>query len=320
MNQTLGALLGAAYVNDFNKFGRIYRVYMSSEGEFRDEITDFGKFFVKNNTGKMVPLSSVVTIKKITGPDFTNRYNLYRSAEISGTPAEGYTSAETMNALKEVAAEVLPTGWGYDWSNMSYQEEAAAGSGATVFIFALFFVFLILAAQYESWSLPLSVLLGTPFAIFGAMLGLWISRFFSESYVNNIFAQIGFVTLIGLSAKNAILIIEFAKEKKEKGEPVMQAALDAAGLRLRPILMTSFAFILGVIPLVRAAGAGAESRKVMGMAVFSGLLVATTLAIFLVPSLFVMVEKYFVKEKKSNENDVFEVPQTLTEKEKGGTK
>jgi HAE1 family hydrophobic/amphiphilic exporter-1 len=181
---------------------------------------------------------------------------------------------------------------------MSYQEVEAAGSGATVFIFALLFVFLILSAQYESWSLPLSVLLGIPFAVFGAMTGLWIGRFFSESYVNNVFAQIGFVTLIGLAAKNAILIVEFAKMKKEEGMEVAAAAMDAAKLRLRPILMTSFAFILGVLPLVRAAGAGAESRKVMGLAVFSGLFIATFLAIFTIPSLYVMVEKYFVKGKK----------------------
>jgi HAE1 family hydrophobic/amphiphilic exporter-1 len=196
-----------------------------------------------------------------------------------------------------VAAEVLPPGWSYDWANMSYQEVKAAGTGALVFVFALLFVFLLLAAQYESWSLPLSVLLGTPFAIFGAMLGLWLSRFFSPSYVNNIFAQIGFVTLIGLAAKNSILIVEFARVQKEKGMPVVEAALESAKLRLRPILMTSFAFILGVVPLVTAAGAGAEARKVMGMAVFAGLLVATSLGIFLIPMLFVMVEKYLVRGK-----------------------
>ena len=286
----------------------MYRVYLSTEGQFRDAINDIGLFFVKNNKGEMVPLNSIVSIKNITGPDFTNRFNLYRSAQLTGTSGAGYSSGETIKALKEVAAEVLPAGWGYDWSDMSYQEEKASGTGGTVFVLALVLVFLILAAQYESWSLPLSVLLGTPFAIFGAMLGLWISRFFSESYVNNVYAQIGFVTLIGLSAKNAILIVEFAKEKREKGEPIIQSALDAAELRLRPILMTSFAFILGVVPLVRAAGAGAEARKVMGMAVFAGLLVATTLAIFLVPALFVMVEKYFVKEKKKESEEVFSVP------------
>ncbi|MCX6159685.1 MAG: multidrug efflux RND transporter permease subunit [Ignavibacteriae bacterium] len=317
VNQTLGTFLGSSYINDFNKFGRVYRVYLSTEGQFRDAINDIGLFFVKNNKGEMVPLNSIVSIKNVAGPDFTNRFNLYRSAQLTGVPGPGFSSGETLNALKEVAAEVLPAGWGYDWSDMSYQEEKAAGSGSTVFILALALVFLIMAAQYESWSLPLSVLLGTPFAIFGAMLGLWISRFFSESYVNNIYAQIGFITLIGLSAKNAILIVEFAKDKREKGVPIIQSALDAAELRLRPILMTSFAFILGVVPLVRAAGAGAESRKVMGMAVFAGLLVATSLAIFLVPALFVMVEKYFVKEKKKDSDEVFAIPDAPENKEKG---
>jgi hydrophobic/amphiphilic exporter-1 (mainly G- bacteria), HAE1 family len=307
LTTTLGSLLGANYVNDFNRFGRTYKVYLSAEKDFRNDISDIGQFFVKNKNGDMVPLSSLVEFKRISGPEFTNRFNLYRTAEITGGSAPGFSTAQTQQALKEVAAEVLPPGYGYDWANMSYQEEKAAGSGASVFIFALFFVFLILAAQYESWSLPMSVLLGVPFAVFGAMLGLWIARFFSETYLNNIYAQIGFITLIGLSAKNAILIIEFAKMRKEEGEPVEKAALDAAGLRLRPILMTSFAFILGVVPLVRAAGAGAEARKIMGMSVFAGLLVATILAIFNIPALFVFVEKYLAKGKKES-GDAFKLP------------
>ena len=299
VNTTLGSLLGSSYINDFNRFGRVYKVYLSAEGDYRNETWDLGQYFVRNDRGSMVPLNTLVTMKPSSGPEFTNRFNLFRTAELSGIPAPGYTSTQAITALQEVAALTLPTGWGYDWANMSYQEVEAAGSGATVFIFALLFVFLILAAQYESWSLPLSVLLGIPFAVFGGMLGLWAARFFSESYVNNVFAQIGFVTLIGLAAKNAILIVEFAKMKKEEGMEVAAAAMDAAKLRLRPILMTSFAFILGVLPLVRAAGAGAESRKVMGMAVFAGLLVATTLAIYTVPSFYVLVEKYFVRDKKT---------------------
>jgi HAE1 family hydrophobic/amphiphilic exporter-1 len=299
VNLTLGSLLGANYINDFNRFGRVYKVYLSAEGDYRNETWDLSQYFVRNNQGSMVPLNTFVTMLPSNGPEFTNRFNLFRSAELTGTPAPGYTSTQAITALQEVADKVLPQGWGYDWANMSYQEVEAAGSGATVFIFALLFVFLILSAQYESWSLPLSVLLGIPFAVFGAMLGLWVGRFFSESYVNNVFAQIGFVTLIGLAAKNAILIVEFAKMKKEGGMNAVDAALDAAKLRLRPILMTSFAFILGVLPLVRAAGAGAEARKVMGLAVFAGLLVATTLAIYTIPSLFVMVEKYFVRDKKT---------------------
>jgi HAE1 family hydrophobic/amphiphilic exporter-1 len=301
VNTTLGSLLGSNYINDFNRFGRVYKVYLSAEGEYRNETWDLGQYFVRNNKGSMVPLNTLVTMNPSSGPEFTNRFNLYRSAELTGIPAPGYTSTDAINALEEVAAQVLPQGWGYDWANMSYQEVAAAGTGATVFVFALLFVFLILSAQYESWSLPLSVLLGIPFAVFGAMAGLWIGRFFSDSYVNNVFAQIGFVTLIGLAAKNAILIVEFAKMKKEEGMEAAAAAMDAAKLRLRPILMTSFAFILGVLPLVRAAGAGAESRKVMGLAVFAGLFIATVLAIFTIPSLYVMVAKYFVRDKKTKE-------------------
>jgi HAE1 family hydrophobic/amphiphilic exporter-1 len=301
VNTTLGSLLGANYINDFNRFGRVYKVYLSAEGEYRDEPWDLGQFFVRNSGGSMVPLSTLVNMKPITGPEYTNRFNLFRSAELTGIPAPGYSSDQALAALQEVAAQVLPPGWSYDWANMSYQEIQAAGTGAVVFIFALLFVFLLLAAQYESWSLPISVLLGTPFAIFGAMLGLWLSRFISPSYVNNVFAQIGFVTLIGLAAKNSILIVEFARMQKDKGMPVVDAALESAKLRLRPILMTSFAFILGVLPLVRAAGAGAEARKVMGMAVFAGLLVATSLGIYLIPTLYVMVEKYFVRDKQAKE-------------------
>jgi len=318
VNTTLGSLLGANYINDFNRFGRVYKVYLSAEGEYRNETWDLGQYFVKNNQGSMVPLNTLVKMEPVNGPEYTNRFNLFRAAELTGVPAPGYTSTDAINALKEVADQVLPQGWGYDWANMSYQEVKAAGTGATVFIFALLFVFLILSAQYESWSLPMSVLLGVPFAVFGAMTGLWIARFFSDSYVNNIFAQIGFVTLIGLAAKNAILIVEFAKMKKEEGMEVAAAALDAAKLRLRPILMTSFAFILGVLPLVRAAGAGAEARKVMGLAVFSGLLIATSLAIYIIPSLFVMVEKYFVRDKKTKIPSPEIATHNQNSEEKGG--
>jgi HAE1 family hydrophobic/amphiphilic exporter-1 len=317
VNTTLGSLLGSNYINDFNRFGRVYKVYLSAEGDYRNETWDLGQYFVRNNNGSMVPLNTLVTMKPSNGPEYTNRFNLFRSAELTGIPAPGYTSSQAITALEEVAGQVLTQGYGYDWANMSYQEVKAAGSGATVFIFALLFVFLILAAQYESWSLPLSVLLGVPFAVFGGMLGLFAARFFSESYVNNVFAQIGFVTLIGLAAKNAILIVEFAKMKKEEGMEVAAAAMDAAKIRLRPILMTSFAFILGVLPLVRAAGAGAESRKVMGMAVFAGLLVATTLAIFTVPSLYVMVEKYLVRDKKTKTPSPITASHHSDSKEKG---
>jgi HAE1 family hydrophobic/amphiphilic exporter-1 len=308
VNQTLAAYLGSSYINDFNRFGRQYKTYIQAEAEYRINPQSLNNFFVRNNNNEMVPVSAVADVIPVSGPDMTNRFNMYRAAEIMGSPAPGYSSDDALNALEEVAKEVLPKDMGYEWSNMSFQEKEGAGQGATVFLYAMIFVFLILAAQYESWSLPFSVLLGTPFAVFGAFLGLWLARFISESYVNNVFAQIGLVMLIGLAAKNAILIVEFAKMKVEEGKSIIEAATEAAKLRFRPILMTAFAFILGVVPLVRAAGAGAESRKVMGMTVFSGMLIATILGVVLVPSLFVLIEKLGKKKKhaKSGETIVGE--------------
>jgi hydrophobic/amphiphilic exporter-1 (mainly G- bacteria), HAE1 family len=291
VNAAVGAAFGASYINDFNRFGRQYKVFLQAEGEYRVDPQDLGKIFVRGAEGNMVPLSTLTKVIRTTGPEFTNRFNLFRSAELGGAPAAGYSSAQALTALEEVAAQVLPRDMGYEWAYMSYQEKKAAGTGGIVFLMALVFVFLILAAQYESWALPFSVLLGTPFAVFGAFLGLWLTGLFMPGYVNNVFAQIGLVMLIGLAAKNAILIVEFAKANVEAGKPLIESTLDAAKLRLRPILMTAFAFILGVVPLVRAAGAGAEGRKVMGMTVFSGMLIATMLGILLIPSLFVMIEK-----------------------------
>jgi len=291
VNTTLGAFLGGSYVNDFNRFGRVYKVFVQAEPEFRVRPEDLSLFHVRNASGKMVPLSTLVATSSASGPEYTNRFNLFRSADITGVQAPGYSSAQALAALEEVAKETLSPEAGYDWADMSYQEKKAAGSSAVVFAFAIFLVFLILAAQYESWSLPFSVLLGTPFAAFGAFLGLWLARQSSESYVNNVFAQIGLVMLIGLAAKNAILIVEFARAKMHEGVPIVEAALEGAKLRFRPILMTAFAFILGVVPLVTASGAGAEGRKVMGMAVFSGMLIATMIGVVLIPVLFCFVEK-----------------------------
>ena len=291
VNTTLGALLGSSYINDFNRFGRVYKVYIQAEPEFRRDPKQLGLFYVKNQTGGMVPLDTLVTTGPGSGPEFTNRFNLFRSAELTGVPAAGFSSTQALDALEAAAAEVLPPDMSYSWADMSYQERAAPGVAA-VFLLAIFLVFLILAAQYESWGLPFSVLLGTPFAAFGAYLGLWLARLYlGPSYVNNVFAQIGLIMLIGLAAKNAILIVEFAKIEVDQGKPLVESALLAAKLRFRPILMTAFAFILGVVPLLTATGAGAESRKVMGMVVFSGMLVATILGVLLVPMLFVMVQK-----------------------------
>jgi HAE1 family hydrophobic/amphiphilic exporter-1 len=288
---TVGAFLGGSYVNDFNRFGRLYKAYIQAEPEYRQNEKQLDLFFIKNGQGQSVPLASFVNIHEIVGPDYTNRFNLYRAIELTGGPAPGYSSAQALSVLEDVAKEVLPADMGYQWSNMSYQEKKAAGTGGIVFAFALLFVFLILAAQYESWSLPFSILLGTPFAVFGAMLALLVARLFSVSYESNVFAQISLVMLIAMAAKNAIPIVEFAKIEFDGGLSLFDAAIKAAKLRFRPILMTAFSFILGVFPLVVAAGAGAEARKVMGMALLGGMTLATLIGVFLYPLLFVFIGK-----------------------------
>jgi HAE1 family hydrophobic/amphiphilic exporter-1 len=256
----------------------------------------------------MVPLSTLVSAQDVRGPEFTTRFNLYRAAEVTGSPAPGYSSGQAMAALEEVAREVLPAEMGYAWNAMSYQEKNAAGGGA-VFALAVLMVFLILAAQYESWALPFSVLLGTPLAVFGAFLGLLM-----RGLEFNVFGQIGLVMLIGLAAKNAILIVEFAKLERDQGKPLIEAALNGARLRLRPILMTSFAFILGCVPLWIASGAGAVGRQQLGTAVIMGMLVATMLGIFLVPVLFVVIERLVQKR----EHGAAPPPQPLAQPSAGG--
>jgi HAE1 family hydrophobic/amphiphilic exporter-1 len=298
--QTLQAFLGGAYVNQFNRFGRQWKVYLQAEPEYRTSAEKINSFYVRGakgpegEEGKMIPLGSLVTIKRVSGPEFTNRFNLFRSIQINGSPAPGYSSGQAMAAMEEVSKEVLPSGMGYSWSDMSYQENKAAGGQMLVFGMSILFVFLILAAMYESWSLPFSVLLSTPIAVFGAYGGLLLRKF-----DNNVFAQIGLVMLIGLTAKNAILIVEFAKlEHDQKGKGLVEAALEGARLRLRPILMTSFAFILGCVPLWTAKGAGAIGRQILGTAVITGMSAATVLGVFIVPVLFVLVERLGAKKKK----------------------
>ena len=295
---TVGAFLGGSYVNDFNRFGRLYKAYIQAEPEYRINEEKINLFFVKNSNGDQVPLSAFVKIRDIAGPDFTNRFNLFRSIELTGAPAPGYTSVQALDALEAVAKDSLPAGIGYAWSNMSYQEKQSAGSAGVVLIFSLLFVFLILAAQYESWSLPFSILLGTPFAIFGAFLALYLARMTSTSYEMNVFAQIALVMLIGMAAKNAILIIEFANIEFAKGLSLFDAAINAAEARFRPIMMTAFSFILGVMPLVVASGAGAEARIVMGVALLGGMTLATLLGVFFYPMLFVFIGKLAGYEKK----------------------
>jgi len=283
---TLQTFLGGSYVNDFSRFGRQWKVFVQAEGNVRSSPEDIRKFYVRNAKGEMVPLSSFVTVRQVSGPEYTVRFNLYRAVEIQGSPAAGYSSGQALDALEQVAAKTLPPEMSYAWNGLSYQEKAAQGGSARVLGLSLVFVFLILAALYESWSLPFSVLLSTPVALLGAFLGL-ISRHLD----NNVYAQIGLVVLVGLTAKNAILIVEFAKAELERGKPIVEAALEGARLRLRPILMTSFAFVLGCVPLWVASGAGAAARRVMGTVVVSGMLAATVLGIFFIPSLFVLVER-----------------------------
>ena len=283
----LQTFLGGAYINDFSRFGRQWRVFLQAEPAYRKSADDIGQFYVRNGHGDMVPLSSFVHVRTTSGPEYTVRFNLYRSVEILGSPAAGYSSGQALDALEDVAKTTLPPEMSYAWNALSYQEKVASGGSARVLGLSLVFVFLILAALYESWSLPFSVLLSTPVAVLGAYLGLWSRRF-----DNNVYAQIGLVMLVGLTAKNAILIVEFAKDRYEAGRPLVEAALEGARLRLRPILMTSFAFIFGCLPLWTATGAGAAARRMLGTAVVSGMLAATLLGIFIIPPLFVFVERF----------------------------
>jgi HAE1 family hydrophobic/amphiphilic exporter-1 len=293
--KTLQTFMGGLLVNYFNRFGRQWQVYVQAEGDYRTRAENLGQFYVTNDGGQPVPLSALTSIKARTGPEFTLRYNLYRCVQINGSAASGYSSSQALKALEDTFADTMPTEMGYDYMGMSYQEKKAAEgvSPAVIFGMSLLFVFLILAAQYESWSLPFSVLLGTPIAVFGAFWFLWM-----RGLENNVYAQIGLVMLIGLAAKNAILIVEFAKMEFDKGKSAEEAALIAAKLRLRPILMTAFAFILGCVPLWTASGAGAISRRVLGTCVIGGMLAASVLAIFLIPVSFDVVERLAHRKKK----------------------
>lgn len=305
--QCLQTFMGGYFINYFNRFGRQWQVYLQAEGNYRVEAQQLGQFYVRNSKGESVPLASVTKFENRAGPDFTMRYNLYRSAQVNVTPTPGVSSQQAMKALEDIFAKTMPGEMGYDYMGMSYQEKKAQEGVpiSVIFGLSLLFVFLILAAQYESWSLPFGVLLGTPIAVFGAFAAILIGRL-----EFNIYAQIGLIMLIGLSAKNAILIVEFAKVEHEKGRPLIDAALEGARLRLRPILMTSFAFILGCVPLAMASGSGSIARQVMGFAVIGGMLTATCIAIFIIPVTYYFVEKLF--QKKDADTDKRSPPEHET--------
>ncbi|MGH9744899.1 MAG: efflux RND transporter permease subunit [Candidatus Acidiferrales bacterium] len=300
--RTIQAFMGGFFINYFNRFGRQWQVYIEAESQYRARMENVGQFYVRNDKGENVPLSAVTRIRPRSGPEFTMRFNEYRSAQINGAAAPGYSSDQATAALEEVFKETMPNEMGFDYLGMSYQEQKAREGVPSWAIFALslLFVFLILAALYESWSLPFSVLLSTPVAVFGAFLVLWLRRvilgMFYPSYMvqieTDVYSQIGLVMLIGLTAKNAILIVEFAKDEFEKGKPLAEAALEGARLRLRPILMTSFAFILGCVPLWIATGAGSVARQIMGTTVIGGMLAASFIGVFLIPAIFCLVEKW----------------------------
>ena len=289
---TLQVNLGSLYVNDFNRFGRTYRVITQADAQFRMQPEDIGLLKVRNAAGDMIPLGTLVNITRTSGPDRVMRYNGYPSADITGGAAPGYSSGQATAAIEKIVSETLPEGMTYEWTDLTYQEKQTGNSALYIFPLAVFLAFLILAAQYNSWSLPFAVLLIAPMALLSAIAGVWLSN-----GDNNIFTQIGFVVLVGLAAKNAILIVEFARARESEGVDPLAAVLEAARLRLRPILMTSLAFIAGVVPLVIASGAGAEMRHAMGIAVFAGMLGVTLFGLLLTPVFYVVVRKLVIRRE-----------------------
>ncbi|HWI12509.1 MAG TPA: efflux RND transporter permease subunit, partial [Burkholderiaceae bacterium] len=283
---TMQIYLGSLYANDFNKFGRTYSVRVQADAAYRARAEDIGALKVRSTTGEMVPLSALMKVTPTFGPERAMRYNGFLTADINGGPAPGFSSGEAQDAVRRIAAETLPAGIAYEWTDLTYQEILAGNSAALVFGVAILLVFLVLAAQYESLTLPLAILLIVPMGLLAAMTGVWLS-----DGDNNVFTQIGLMVLVGLSAKNAILIVEFARELEFAGRTPIQAAIEASRLRLRPILMTSMAFVMGVLPLVLATGAGAEMRHAMGVAVFFGMIGVTAFGIFLTPVFYVLLRR-----------------------------
>jgi multidrug efflux pump len=294
---TLQTYLGSVYINDFNRFGRTYRVYAQAEAKFRNKPEDIANLKVRNLNGDMVPIGALADVRFEAGPDRVSHYNVYLASDINGAGSPGTSSGQASAAMERVLKETLPNGFGYEWTDLTFQEKSAGSTALLVFPICVMLVFLILSAQYESWALPLAVILIVPMCLLSAMLGVWL-----KGSDNNVLTQIGFIVLVGLACKNAILIVEFARERVEHGLAPLEAAVEACRLRLRPILMTSFAFIMGVVPLVTAAGAGSEMRQAIGIAVFAGMLGVTVFGLFLTPVFFVTIERLLEKRRMTHLN------------------
>jgi hydrophobic/amphiphilic exporter-1 (mainly G- bacteria), HAE1 family len=289
----LAGYVGSNYVTQFNKFGHVFQVYTQADADKRATVDDIRNLKVKAGNGTMTPIGTAIEVSQVTGPPLISLYNLYPTATVVGSPAPGFSSGQALDLMEQVGAQALPTGTGFDWTAMSYQEKTVGNSTYYIFGFAILLVYLVLAGQYESWILPFAVILAVPLALLGTVAGLNI-----EGADNNLYTQIGIILLIALGSKNGILIVEYARQQRDAGKPILEAAVEAARLRFRPIVMTSFAFILGVLPLVLATGAGAAARRSIGIAVFGGMIASTCLVVVFVPSFYVIMQSLEERRKR----------------------